>query len=124
MVNHLDWSKCEWFIPKQGVIRKVYQGSENITIAMGIVYPDHIPGPHSHEYEQTCVILKGKCDFHVGEEVIHCEADANDEASIYFLTIPPNVEHWIENKYSEPVYDLDIFWPKRTADRVESKETL
>lgn len=120
--NHLDWGKCDFFTPKPCVFRKVYQGSENCTISMGIIFPGHTPGPHSHPYEQTCVIVKGKCDFHVGDEVLHCEADVNDEASMVFLSIPANVEHWIENKYDEPVYDFDIFIPKRTADRQESVE--
>ena len=122
MAKHLDWGKCDWFHPKPSVIRKVYQGSEHVTIAMGIVHPGHVPGPHSHPYEQTCIIVKGKCDFHVGDEVIHCDADLERDGGLVFLTIPPDVEHWIDNPYDEPVYDLDIFYPKRTADREESKE--
>ena len=38
------------------------------------------------------------------------------------MTIPGGVMHWIENPYSEPVYNMDIFFPKRTEDRQESVE--
>ena len=106
-VRHLDWGKCDWFNPKPTVKRKVYQGSSNYTISMGVIQPGHVPGPHKHDYEQTVVILKGKCDFHVDDKVYTFDAGAM---------------HWIENPYDKPVYNMDIFFPKRTADREESVE--
>lgn len=118
----LDWGKCDWFLPKDFVRRKVYQGSSAVTISMGEISPGHKPGPHSHDYEQTVVILDGKCDFVVGGKTYVIEANFNDEASIVFMTIPANVEHYIHNHYDRPVYNMDIFYPKRTADRKESVE--
>ena len=64
MARHLDWGKCDWFHPKSSVLRKVYQGSEHATVAMGVLAPGHLPVPHRHRYEQLCAIVKGKCDFH------------------------------------------------------------
>lgn len=121
-VKHLDWGKCDWYTPKPSVTRKVYQGSENYTICMGVIQPGHIPGPHAHPYEQTVVILKGKCDFHVGDEVFTFDADLDRNGGICFMTIPGGVEHWIDNPYDAPVYNMDIFCPKRTEDREESVE--
>ena len=121
MIYHLDWGKCDWFYPKASVKRKVYQGSEYCTIAMGVLAPGHEPVPHSHHYEQICAIVKGTCDFHVGDEVFHCQADL-DSGDIVFITIPPNTPHCNANPYDEPVYELEFFFPKRTADREESVE--
>ena len=121
-INHLDWGKCDWEMPKPSVKRKTYQGSENYTVTMGVIMPNHVPGPHKHEYEQTVVILSGKCDFHVGDEVYTFDADVMEEGAVCFMTIPPNVMHWIENPYDRPVYNMDIFCPKRLEDRPESVE--
>ena len=38
------------------------------------------------------------------------------------MTIPSNAMHWIENPYDKPCYNMDLFIPKRTADRQESVE--
>lgn len=121
MAKHLDWGKCDWFTPKSSVLRKVYQGSEHATIAMGVLAPGHPPVPHRHRYEQICAIVKGKCDFHVGEEIIHCEADL-EQGEVCWITIPPEVPHCNANPYEEPVYELEFFFPKRTEDREESRE--
>lgn len=121
-VRHLDWGKCDWFNPKPTVKRKVYQGSSHYTISMGVIQPGHIPGPHKHDYEQTVVIVKGKCDFHVDDQVYTFDADLDHDGGLCFMTIPAGAMHWIENPYDKPVYNMDIFFPKRTADREESKE--
>ncbi len=81
--------------------------------------PGHEPGPHKHDYEQTIVILSGKCDFCVGDEKYTLEGTLED-GGISFMTIPGGVMHWIENPYDKPVLNMDIFYPKRTEDREES----
>lgn len=125
--KHLDWGKCDWFNPKPTVHRKVYQGSDLCTISMGVIAPGHVPGPHKHDYEQTVIIVKGKCDFHIvldGEEKVYTfDANiTNEDGAACFMTIPSNAMHWIENPYDEPCYNMDLFIPKRTADRPESVE--
>ena len=119
--RHLDWGKCDWFYPNPSTTRKCYQGSDNLTITMGVVQPGIEPGPHSHSYEQTAVILQGKCDYYVGDQKFTLEGKV-DGGGICFVTVPPNVVHWIENPYGDPVYNMDIFAPKRTEDREESIE--
>ena len=42
----LEWAKCEWSQPKPSVRRKCFQGSDNMTITMGVVAPGHPAGPH------------------------------------------------------------------------------
>lgn len=88
---------------------------------MGMLAPGHPPAPHSHAYEQVCAIVKGRCDFHIGQEIIHCEEDL-EQGSVCWMTVPPNVPHCNSNPYEKPVYELEILFPKRTADREESRE--
>lgn len=121
-IKKLDWGKCDWLIPKELTKRKTYQGSDHCTITLGVIEPGHEPGPHSHSYEQIVVILKGKCDFHVGDEVVFIDADMERDGSVFLMTIPGGIEHWIHNHYDETVYNLDIFIPKRIEDRPESVE--
>ena len=85
-VRHLDWGKCDWFHPKPSVMRKVYQGSSHYTISMGVIQPGHVPGPHKHDYEQSVVILKGKCDFHVDDKVYTFDADLDKDGGLCFMT--------------------------------------
>ena len=115
----LEWGKCDWFQINKDVRRKCFQGSENFTITMGEIQPGKKPGPHKHFYEQTAIILKGKCDFHIEDEVYTLSGDLED-GGISFLTIPPDKLHWIENPYDEPCLNMDIFCPKRAEDRPES----
>lgn len=121
-IKSLDWGKCDWFHPKPEVKRKVYQGSRFCTISMGIIGSRHVPVPHAHDYEQICLIVKGKCDFHVGDRNLLCQGDARAEAGVVCFTVPPGEEHWIHNHYDADAYDMDIFFPKRTGDRQESVE--
>ena len=115
----LDWGKCDWFIPNPSTRRKCFQGSDNFTITMGEIQPGIAPGPHTHDYEQTVVILSGKCDFYVGDKKYTFDATLED-GGICFMTIPGGVVHWIENPYDKPVMNMDIFCPKRTEDREQS----
>lgn len=121
-VRYLDWGRCDWFHPKPEVKRKVYQGSSFCTISMGVIGSRHVPVPHAHDYEQICLIVKGKCDFHVGDRNLLCQGDARKEAGVVCFTVPANEEHWIHNHYDSDAYDMDIFFPKRTGDRQESVE--
>jgi len=116
----LDWGKCDWTRPKPGYERKCFQGSENVTITMGLVPAGRTPAPHMHDYEQTTIILKGKCDFRVGPDELYTLSGNLESGSIGFITVPANVMHWMDNRYGETCIGMDIFFPKRTQDRPES----
>ncbi|TQR12826.1 cupin domain-containing protein [Psychrobacillus soli] len=100
-----NWDLMEEVLVREGVTRKAFSG-EGATLALHVLQPDHEPKPHSHSYEQIVYILGGKVNFHVGEEVVVLEKGG-------LLVVPPDVEHYAEVVGDEPVYNLDIFTPKR-----------
>ena len=101
-----NWNEMPWEEVRKGIKRKVFTG-EGATLVLNFVEPGHEPKPHSHIQEQLVYIIKGECDFHVGEEVFQLKEDG-------LLCVPPNAEHYIVAKGKEPVIDLDVFSPKRS----------
>ncbi|MPN17019.1 hypothetical protein SDC9_164368 [bioreactor metagenome] len=108
----LNWEDCEWRPGSREKIRgKCFQG-ENMTLQVGEICTGHVPGPHSHPYEQIVYIMDGECDFYVDGVPYPLSKGC-------LMSIPPNVEHYIVAKGDVPVINLDIFTPKR-PDRIES----
>jgi quercetin dioxygenase-like cupin family protein len=100
-----NWNTLKEVIVREGVTRRAFSG-EGATLALHILQPGHEPKPHSHSYEQIVYILSGKVNFHVGDETVLLEEGG-------LLVVPPNVEHYAEVVGEEPVFNLDIFTPKR-----------
>lgn len=106
MYKHANWAEIEEVFVREGVTRKAFSG-EGATLALNCLQPDHEPMPHKHHFEQIVYILSGSVDFHVGEEVYRLTKGG-------LLVIPPNVMHHAVVVGDEPVYNLDIFTPKRS----------
>jgi quercetin dioxygenase-like cupin family protein len=104
-IKAANWNTLEEVLVREGVTRKAFSG-EGATLALHILQPKHEPKPHSHAYEQIVYILSGRVNFHVGDEIVFME-----EGSL--LVVPSNVEHYAQVVGEEPVYNLDIFTPKR-----------
>ncbi|UVI30633.1 cupin domain-containing protein [Paenibacillus spongiae] len=100
-----NWNTLQEVLVREGVTRKAFSG-EGATLALHVLQPGHEPKPHSHAYEQIVYILSGKVKFHIGEESVLLEAGG-------LLAVPPNVTHYAEVVGDEPVYNLDVFTPKR-----------
>lgn len=80
----------------------------------GIAYSELRPGtpmkpPHTHDFEQIFMILKGRVKLHVGDRVHDCSPGS-------IVLIPPHVEHWVEPPSEEDgvAVNLDIFAPIRS----------
>lgn len=108
----LNWNDCEWTIAREKMRFVTYQ-AENMTTTLTEVIPGHTPGPHSHKYEQLIFILQGECDFYVDGQPHHLTPGC-------VMTVPGGVEHYIVATGTEPVLNLDVFWPNR-PERIESK---
>ncbi|MGX9133300.1 cupin domain-containing protein [Rummeliibacillus sp. JY-2-4R] len=100
-----NWDDIKEITVREGVTRKGF-GGEGATLALHVLQPDHEPKPHSHTYEQIVYILDGVVDFHIGEEVVRLEKGG-------LLVVPPNIMHYAEVVGDQPVYNLDVFTPKR-----------
>jgi quercetin dioxygenase-like cupin family protein len=100
-----NWNAITEVMVREGVTRKAFSGG-GATLALHILHPGHEPKPHQHSFEQIVYILSGKVNFHVGDETVLLEQGG-------LLVVPPDVEHYAEVMGEEPVYNLDIFTPKR-----------
>ena len=108
----LNWNDCECTIAREKMRYVTYQ-AENMTTTLTEVTPGHTPGPHSHKYEQLIFILQGECDFYVDGKPYHLTPGC-------IMTVPGGVEHYIVATGTEPVLNLDVFWPNR-PERIESR---
>lgn len=86
--------------------RKAFS-SDNATVTYSRVLPGFVPKPHTHAYEQIACILRGHCDFLVGDVRHHMVPGS-------VVVVPPNVEHGLIMTHDEEVVNVDIFTPKRS----------
>lgn len=107
----LNWNLCSWTDVREKMRVLSYQG-ENMTATLTEVVPGHVPGPHSHVFEQLVMILQGECDFYVDGNPYHLTPGC-------IMSIPGGVEHYIVATGTIPVLNLDVFYPNR-PERGES----
>ena len=107
----LDIKECDWGSPRKNMRGGVcFQGGTNVTMTIGEGRYPHETKVHAHDYEQTVFIYQGECEFYVDGIPYHM-----DEGCL--MVVPPDVEHGIAPLGNIPYMDMDIFYPKRTADR-------
>lgn len=99
----LDTADIDWDEPFEGVRRKVLTGN-NLTICVynlkaGLVFP-----AHQHSQEQMAYIIKGKCEFSVGEE-----GEKHIFSEGMFFAFAPNVKHG--TRFLEDSVVVDVFSP-------------
>ena len=91
-----------------GIPVRGFRGS-NAAVAYSERHPNTpMKPPHSHDFEQIFMILKGRVTLHVGDQVHDCRAGS-------IVLIPANVEHWVDPPREEDgvAINLDIFSPIR-----------
>lgn len=92
---------------RQGIVQRVFRGN-NVAIGYNLLHPGMATNPHSHDFEQLFLLLKGRVRLHVGDQVHDCK-----EGTI--VRIPPHTEHWAEPPKPEDgvAVNMDIFAPIR-----------
>lgn len=92
---------------RRGVISLAAVDGTHMTVGVTRLEPGHDEKPHAHANEQIACILKGKIEFHVGDEsVVMGPGD--------ILVIPPGVTHYGKAVGDEAVINLDAWYPQRT----------
>ena len=109
-----NWNLCAW-VPVRDKMRCITYQGQNMTATISEVVPGHAPGPHIHEHEQLVIILQGTCDFYV-DSVPYALGPG------CIMSIPGGVEHYIVATGTEPVLNLDVFYPVR-EERSDTLET-
>lgn len=101
-----EWDKLPETKIRDHGYRKAFS-SDNATVTMGRALPGFVSKFHTHPYEQIAYIIRGHCDFKVGDVIHHMVPES-------MVVIPPNVEHGLIMTHDEEVINLDIFTPKRS----------
>jgi quercetin dioxygenase-like cupin family protein len=94
-------------IMRPGVTSLAVLDGNFITVAVTRLDPGHEVKPHKHENEQIACILAGTIAFNIGGEVV--VLGPGD-----ILHIPAHVEHYGQVVGSDPVINLDAWYPRRT----------
>ncbi|MCR4443007.1 MAG: cupin domain-containing protein [Peptococcaceae bacterium] len=110
-----DYHEAEPDTSRPGGRTYVFQGSEHVTIQYSEIFSDPENFTHTHDYEQVIIILGGKANF-------WCDGVAYGMSEGCYMVVPPNVAHGIEKRIGdEELRVLEVFYPKRTADRIQSR---
>lgn len=102
----LDFSKCAWEERSAFAKLLVYQGAQNLTVAIGEMKPGGPHKPHAHRYEQVILVISGQALLHIGDQFYPMTPGC-------IMAIPPDAIHMFEPVGEEPVYYVDLFSPKR-----------
>lgn len=78
-----------WYPLRRGIEQAtLFSESNAMSGVLNRIQNGHEVRPHSHPSEQIVLILAGECDYYVGGRSYRLTAGS-------WLTIPPNVEHYI-----------------------------
>lgn len=104
--KYIEWDALPEVKVRDHCYRKAFS-SDNATVTCARILPGFVPKAHAHPYEQIAYIMRGHCDFRVGDVVHHMGPGS-------VVVVPPNVEHGLVMTHDEEVVNLDIFTPKRS----------
>lgn len=104
-VKAFNWNELDRETVRRGVERVGF-GSDQVTCVMNWLTPGMEIRPHSHTFEQMCLIIEGRVRMHLGEEVVDLEPGG-------MIRIPPDVVHYAEPIGDRIALNLDIFAPAR-----------
>ena len=92
--------------PVRPGIRRRGFGTRDVILVLNHCEPGMEPRPHSHDFDQVAMIVKGRAIYHIGDE-------PNEVGPGSVMLIPAGVEHYIEPTGDETVENIDVFAPAR-----------
>lgn len=99
------WNELEMEDVRRGV-RRCGFGTERSLLVLNELQPGMEVRPHSHDFDQLCMVLSGKATFRLDDEEVVMEPGE-------VLLIPAGVEHCADPIGDEPALNLDVFAPAR-----------
>ena len=119
---HGNWFESAQQPVREGITRVVFAGRETeklgATLAVATWENGNAVRPHTHPYAQLAIVVKGQCDYYVDGTPYRMTPGS-------WVFVPKDVEHYIHVYDSdEPVVNLDVFFPERTAYVDEYEEFL
>ena len=89
----------------EGFAQRIFRGLD-LMVGVNVIEPEKQNAePHSHPWEQVNMLLEGRLDFIVGDEIIELEP-------YDIVEIPPGVKHTARTVPGESA-KLLAFWPLR-----------
>lgn len=106
-VPQYNWNDIPSRVQRPGVIQRVFRGND-VLIGYAELHPEMKPNPHSHDFEQIFMLLKGRVKLHIGDQVYDMV-----EGSV--VRIPANAVHWADPPRPEDgvAINMDIWAPLR-----------
>jgi len=107
-ISYGNWNETKWQPLRAGIERVVFgMDADSMCCTVGRVENGNEVKPHTHPNEQIALVLEGECDYYV-------EGVAYRLTPGSWVTVPPNVEHYIHvYDSSVPCLQMDIFTPDR-----------
>lgn len=99
------WEEIPDEVVRPGVTRRAF-GTEDVMLVMNYCEPGMTLRPHSHDFDQIALIVKGRAVYHVGPV-------GHEVGPGSVLLIPAGQEHYIEPLGEEVVENIDVFAPAR-----------
>jgi quercetin dioxygenase-like cupin family protein len=99
------WSELSMEDVRRGV-RRCGFGTDEVMLVLNELKPGMEVRPHSHDFDQLALMLRGDATFTLdGERLAMSAGDV--------LLIPAGVEHCADPVGDEPALNLDVFAPAR-----------
>lgn len=99
------WDEIPGEVVRPGVSRRAF-GTKDVMLVMNYCEPGMALRPHSHDFDQIALIVKGHAVYHVGQV-------GHEVGPGSILLIPAGQEHFIEPVGDEVVENIDVFAPAR-----------
>jgi quercetin dioxygenase-like cupin family protein len=100
---------------RPGITRRAF-GTKEVMLVMNHCQPGMALRPHSHDFDQIALIVRGHAVYHVGDV-------GHEVGPGSLLLIPAGQEHYIEPTGDETVENIDVFAPAR-ADSLHLLEWM
>lgn len=100
-----NWNDLPREFVRKGVERAGFRGEQCIMV-MNWATPGMDLRPHTHEFEQIAICIKGRMNYHVGDQVF-------DMTPGSMVRVPAHTLHYAEPVGDEVVMNLDVFAPLR-----------
>jgi quercetin dioxygenase-like cupin family protein len=106
-VKAYNWTDVPTNQPRAGITMRGFRGDKAL-VCYNVLTPEFTPGPHKHPFDQIFMIVQGRVNLHIEDQVFDCGPGT-------VIRIPPNAMHWAEAPLPEnsPTINIDVFGPAR-----------
>jgi quercetin dioxygenase-like cupin family protein len=107
MLKTYHWNDIPDRELKPGIIQRGFR-SDGVMVTYNYLQPGCKGSPHSHPFDQIFMVIQGRVQLHVEDQVFDCPAGT-------VIRIPPDYVHYVDPPTPEDgvAINVDIFGPAR-----------